>query len=36
MLLGVTLGGETLQPGEWLAGALVTASVVLMLSGARR
>lgn len=33
LLLGVTLGGETLAPGEWLAAALVTASVVLMLRG---
>ena len=31
--LGVTLGGETLHAGEWLAAALVTSSVVLMLSG---
>lgn len=33
LALGVTLGGETLQWGEWLAAALVTASVVLMLRG---
>jgi drug/metabolite transporter (DMT)-like permease len=33
LLLGVTLGGETLQWGEWLAAALVTGSVVLMLRG---
>lgn len=33
LALGVTLGGETLHPGEWLAAALVTGSVVLMLRG---
>ena len=33
MLLGVTLGGEVIHTGEWLAAALVTASVVLMLRG---
>ncbi len=33
LVLGVTLGGETLHPGEWLAAALVTFSVVLMLRG---
>lgn len=33
LVLGVTLGGETLQPGEWLAAGLVTGSVVLMLRG---
>lgn len=33
LVLGVTLGGETLHPGEWLAAALVTGSVVLMLRG---
>lgn len=33
LLLGVTLGGETLHWGEWLAAALVTGSVVLMLRG---
>lgn len=31
--LGVTLGGETLHWAEWLAAALVTGSVVLMLKG---
>lgn len=31
--LGVTLGGETLHWGEWLAAGLVTGSVVLMLRG---
>jgi drug/metabolite transporter (DMT)-like permease len=35
LLLGVTLGGETLRTGEWLAAALVTGSVVLMLAGRR-
>lgn len=35
LLLGVTLGGEVLHAGEWLAAALVTGSVVLMLSGRR-
>ena len=35
LALGVTLGGETLQRGEWLAAALVTVSVVLMLRGRR-
>ncbi|MDO9094252.1 MAG: EamA family transporter [Rubrivivax sp.] len=33
LVLGVTLGGETLHLGEWLAAALVTGSVVLMLRG---
>ncbi len=33
LALGVTLGGETLHTGEWLAAALVTGSVVLMLRG---
>jgi drug/metabolite transporter (DMT)-like permease len=33
LVLGVTLGGETLHWGEWLAAGLVTASVVLMLRG---
>lgn len=33
LVLGVTLGGETVHAGEWLAAALVTASVVLMLRG---
>ena len=36
MLLGVWLGGETIHLGEWLAAALITFSVVLMLSGRRR
>ena len=35
LVLGVTLGGETLHWGEWLAAALVTGSVVLMLRGQR-
>lgn len=35
LVLGVTLGGETLHAGEWLAAALVTGSVVLMLGGRR-
>ena len=35
LALGVTLGGETLNTGEWLSAALVTASVVLMLRGRR-
>lgn len=33
LLLGVTLGGESLHWGEWLAAGLVTGSVVLMLRG---
>ena len=33
LVLGVTLGGETLHWGEWLAAGLVTGSVVLMLRG---
>lgn len=33
MVLGVTLGGETIQWGEWLAAGLVTGSVLLMLGG---
>lgn len=33
LALGVTLGGETLHWGEWLAAGLVTGSVVLMLRG---
>ena len=33
LVLGVTLGGETLHASEWLAAGLVTASVVLMLKG---
>jgi len=36
MLLGVTLGGETIHLGEWLAAALVTGSVVLMLTGQKK
>ncbi len=36
LLLGVSLGGETLHAGEWLAAALVTGSVLLMLGGRRR
>lgn len=35
LALGVSLGGETLHWGEWLAAATVTASVVLMLRGRR-
>lgn len=35
MILGVTIGGETLHAGEWLAAGLVTGSVLLMLSGRR-
>ena len=35
LILGATLGGETIQLGEWLAAGLVTASVVLMLMGRR-
>jgi drug/metabolite transporter (DMT)-like permease len=33
LVLGVTLGGETLHWGEWLSAGLVTGSVVLMLRG---
>jgi drug/metabolite transporter (DMT)-like permease len=35
LVLGVSLGGETLQPREWLSAGLVTFSVVLMLRGHR-
>ena len=35
LVLGVTLGGETLHLGEWLSAGLVTASVLLMLRGQR-
>ena len=35
LVLGATLGGEAISSGEWLAAALVTGSVVLMLSGRR-
>jgi drug/metabolite transporter (DMT)-like permease len=35
LVLGATLGGEVISSGEWLAAALVTGSVVLMLSGRR-
>lgn len=33
LVLGVTLGGETLHWAEWLSAGLVTGSVVLMLRG---
>ena len=33
LLLGVSLGGESLHATEWLAAAVVTGSVVLMLGG---
>jgi drug/metabolite transporter (DMT)-like permease len=33
LVLGVTLGGETLHLLEWLSAVLVTGSVVLMLRG---
>jgi drug/metabolite transporter (DMT)-like permease len=36
LLLGVTLGGEVVTQGEWLAAAIVTASVVLLLVGQHR
>lgn len=36
LVLGVTLGGEVLHTGEWLAAALITGSVVLMLNGGKR
>jgi drug/metabolite transporter (DMT)-like permease len=36
LLLGVTLGGETINAGEWLATAVVTASVGLLLAGRRQ
>jgi drug/metabolite transporter (DMT)-like permease len=36
LVLGVTLGGETLHASEWLAAALVTGSVMLMLGGHRQ
>lgn len=35
MVLGATLGGESITPGEWMAAGLVTASVVLMIGGRR-
>lgn len=35
MVLGATLGGEVISRGEWLAAALITASVVLMVGGRR-
>lgn len=35
LILGVTLGGEVISGFEWAAAALVTGSVVLMLSGRR-
>lgn len=35
LVLGATLGGEAISSGEWLAAALVTGSVVLMLTGRR-
>ena len=36
LLLGVTLGGETVTAGEWLAAGVVLAGVVLLLAGRRR
>ena len=35
LVLGVTLGGETLHWGEWIAAGVVTGIVVLMLRGRR-
>lgn len=35
LILGTTLGGETLHAGEWVAAAVITGSVVLMLTGRR-
>lgn len=35
LILGVTLGGETLHAGEWIAAAVITGGVVLMLTGRR-
>ncbi len=35
MVLGATLGGESITQGEWLAAGLVTLSVVLMVGGRR-
>ena len=35
LILGVTLGGESISAFEWAAAALVTGSVVVMLSGRR-
>ena len=35
LILGATLGAETIHTGEWLAAGLVTGSVVLMLMGRR-
>ncbi|ODU09148.1 MAG: permease [Rubrivivax sp. SCN 71-131] len=35
MVLGATLGGEVITRGEWMAAALITLSVVLMVGGRR-
>ena len=35
LVLGATLGGEVVSPGEWAAAAIVTASVLLLLAGRR-
>jgi len=35
MVLGVTIGGEMVTSGEWLAAAIVSFSVILLLAGRR-
>jgi drug/metabolite transporter (DMT)-like permease len=35
MALGITLGGETVSGGEWLAAAVIVAGVVLLMWGKR-
>ena len=35
LVLGATLGGEIVSPREWVAAAIVTASVLLLLAGRR-
>jgi drug/metabolite transporter (DMT)-like permease len=35
MVLGVTIGGEVVTSGEWLAAAIVSFSVILLLAGRR-
>jgi len=36
LVLGVSLGGETIHNGEWLAAGIVAAGVVLLLAGRRQ
>ncbi len=35
LLLGVTLGGETISAGEWLAAAVIAGGVLMLLAGRR-